>query len=492
MMPIRGRGRGRGKPGRKSSRRNKVRAVSRGVPMLRRQGFTYRNSNKNSNRRKHVIPPSSFTRSSIGKELETITIKNNYVVGQIEVYDEVMSAWSSKNNTSKNCVTRVYVNKSAMAADLSQLTPQAATAKRTITHVSGVRVQGHSTKVSTILASGKKIYNANSTTQRNVKVEQVESRHEVGDYHTTELNLPSKADMVNQKGFKLIKQTITGLGTLEFDYGHVADFMTSVSSHDLTTGNVCSIDFSANIHSVPNPDYTADTDEPNRYVSPPDFIFIRSNDPSLVLQGFNDSSEETNILTRAQKELEIFSLIENRYLARTDLANLLPVPKLNNMYRLPQPLRLSKSNNIIAALTIAVYFNNPLDPTSTPFLYLFENMSDYDKNFNKGTVSRALINIPTGTYMAPRPQIAPYYAQVTDEKGKEFKPGARYMVVDLSKSREEVSEPPDSEDESDSEISIITESLSSVKVTPDVKKKKEKDKENRTRVYSHLVREPFN
>lgn len=438
-----------------------------------------------TNRHLHVIPPASFTRSSIGREMETITVKTNYTTADIEIYDNVMSAWSSGAATSKNCVTRVYVNKSAMAADMSGPTPVATTSKRTITHVTGVRVQGHSTKVSTILAGGKKIYNANFTTQRNVNLKQVESRHEVGRYHTAPLLLPGKADMINQKGYRLVKQTISGLGTLEFDYGHVVDYMMSVSNHELTAGGLCSIDFSANIHSVPNTGYKEDPALPNRYVSPPDFVFIRSKDPSLLLQGFNESSEETNIMTRAEKELQIFSLGGSRYLAKTNNVNLLPKPKENNIYRLLQPLRLSKSNNIIAALTLAVYFNNPLDSDPEPKLYFFENLTDYVQNSNPGSVSGALINIPSGTSLVPRPQVAPFTVTVTDEKGGVYKPGGKYMIVDLHGQETRTDDQQQqTEDESDSEVSIITDSLRSAKITTDYKRRK--DKENRERLRLNL------
>lgn len=420
-------------PQRGSRRRGRGRRGGRFVGRQRfqqRRGFNTRSSgrgnrraNGNNNGGKNLVPPPSFTRSNYGRAAEQITLKKTYTNADLASMEDIETAWAAGTATTKTSVISVYVNVSNVALDNSTpATPTATTSKRTITHISGFSVQGHSTATSIHLAGGRKEYNATRGYQRNTRVVQTESRPQVGMFHTRKLRLPPKARMVNQKGFKLKTVSAGAFSAISVDYAHVGDVMVSVGSAAPNVGTIASIDFTATVHTSPNPDYV----ESFTTESPPDFYFELQKDPSLILQGYNDGPTETTLKVVVDKEIRVYQAGAGRFLARMNIDNVIPRPAPGMVYRLSTPISINKDTNISTSFSLAKFFINPIDPDTTLGFFAFEGRTELIDNYNKGSVSVSRIKVPSGLTLEPR-AIITAFDTVQNEKGAPFKMGDRVI-----------------------------------------------------------------
>lgn len=381
---------------------------------------------RRANNALNLIPPPQFTRSNLGTEREPMMIKMPLAAADVATLEAVETAMATGGLTSNDCVASVYFNKSSIAADVTDPdVPVAAASQRYITRVSGFHVQGHSTATSVHLGGGKKRYSATNAYQRLMNARETESHLERGIYHTRKLFLPNKADLENQKGFKLISAVPPGFGSINVEYAHVGDFLFSVgSSSSVATGTKATIDIGFTVHSTPNPDYV----ENSAVIQPPQMIIVTSNDPSLILQGFNDGPSETTLITATEKEIQLRNLDQGRFSVTTNLVNLVPRPAANRLYKLNPPLQIPRSTGGPTYLSFIKLAPESGD-SKVSQLKLYEGLVDSRLGFNKGVVNSLSIKIPSGLKLEPFIDLDVSRLDCMNHQSKPYSGGDRLIRV---------------------------------------------------------------
>lgn len=423
--PSRRSNRSRGRMSRRSAGARGSGYGPRRRPFVRTNG-PRRGGSGRANERNNLIPPSSFTRSNLGAEREPMMIKIPLASADVASLEAVETAMANGGLTTQNCVARVYFNKSAVAADVTDpLVPVSAASQRFITRVSGFHVQGHSTATSVHLGGGVKKYSATGAYQRILNARETESHLERGVYHTRKLYLPNKAVLENQKGFKLVSTNPPNFGDLTVEYAHVGDFLYSIGSTVATgTGTKATLDLGLIIHSTPNPDYT---DNP-AVIQPPQIMIIHTNDPSLILQGFNDGPGETTLITAADKDIQLRQLEQGRYSVVSTIANMVPKPAINQLYKLVNPIQIPKSSGGPSFISLAK-LSSDLEDAAKPSIRLFEGIHEARQGFNKGAVTSLNIKIPSGLKFEPYYDLDIRKQQCFNAQQLEYGPGDKILIA---------------------------------------------------------------
>lgn len=460
----------RGRGARAGNRRSRFRGRPRGRQGVRRGfggirfrpgGLGIRARRGNQGNYRQLVPDAAFTRSNIGKETEHLQLINIYGSDGFATYEEVLTAWANGTNTTNPSVVRLYFNYSSLARKMVTGVPTAVSSKRTIERVSGVTVQGHSTKCSIHLAGGRKMYNATAAFEKVTGVTVSESNPYRG-FHTTRLRLPNKAVMVNQKGYKLVKMTPPGFGALELDYAHIGDLLCARGG-DILGG---AVDPSVTImclmlkfvlHTTPNPDYVSD----DTVFSAPDVMVVLDYDPSVMLQGYNPDPAQSIVSQVADAEFEI-KRIPVGYLARTRVVNMVPAPVEGVIYEFSRPVYIVKGTGVSVPLSYCKVQINPNDTSAGLMLYLYERKIDMFANRNLGQVADSILQLPSGLKLTPLTNFVSQNFEHDSPHLPVYKPGDRVAYMfgnpDISAVRKR---PVDTFDD-DNSVSVLSDDEESV------------------------------